>query len=81
MPVLTFDSLRDAQRTTNLEFVPRLAARHHYVQLTGGRWYRTLGVPESATKGLIHVRGNVWKHPPKSRFEQEAAKICADLEE
>jgi len=58
MPQLTFRTLREAQVTTQMEFVEPLAKRHHFVRLSSGRWCRTLGPPRG--EGLVKIRGRVW---------------------
>lgn len=38
------------------EFTATLFKAHHFVRLSEGRWTRTLGVPDNATR----VTGHIW---------------------
>lgn len=54
----TWPTLKSVRQATNLEFIPALAKRHHFVKLTSGRWYRTLGPPNPV--GLVQTGPRVW---------------------
>ena len=60
---MIFDTLRSARITTNCEFVPKLAQRHHFVKLLRGGWTRTLGPPDS--RGLKQVGSRTWHQVKK----------------
>lgn len=76
---MTWDTLVDVRRQTNIEFTKELADKHHFVRLPSGKWTRTLGPPglDKADDGRFNLRcvtTRVW-HKSFSRDSPLNAKL------